>query len=289
MEFIVSGSTDGCGSSNVCTLASLENLNHLGGYLCISGLGNVVDFCEAKKAELKKKKNLLHVDLFFNSNKEEGRTNEEDKFLLEALQPPSNLEQLKIAQYRGNTLSPSWLIPLTKLRRPTLSYCENCERLPPLGRLPSLEYLSVNNMSGLKRVGDEFLGIESDVASSSSSSSLIVAFPKLKYLKFESLDEWEEWDTTTRRREDEEDVVTIMPCLRNLTIDFCIELKALPDYIVRKTTLEELNINLCSKLKERYERGIGEDWSKISHIPNVNIESTLRPAYESQRDSFYSE
>ncbi|KAL5755840.1 hypothetical protein ACOSQ2_020586 [Xanthoceras sorbifolium] len=163
------------------------------------------------------------------------------------------------------------------LRRLTLSYCENCERLPPLGRLPSLEYLSVNNMS------------ESDVASSSSSSSLIVAFPKLKYLKFESLDEWEEWDTTTRRREDEEDVVTIMPCLRNLTIDFCIELKALPDYIVRKTTLEELNINLCSKLKERYERGIGEDWSKISHIPNVNIESTLRPAYESQRDSFYSE
>ncbi|KAH7565391.1 hypothetical protein JRO89_XS09G0200700 [Xanthoceras sorbifolium] len=144
-------------------------------------------------------------------------------------------------------------------------------------------------MSCLKRVGDEFLGIESDVASSSSSSSLIVAFPKLKYLKFESLDEWEEGDTTMRRREDEEDGVTIMPCLRNLTIDFCIELKALPDYIVQKTTLEELNINLWSKLKERYDREIGEDWSKISHIPIVNIESTLRPAYESQRDSFYSE
>ncbi|KAK2654533.1 hypothetical protein Ddye_014389 [Dipteronia dyeriana] len=223
------------------------------------------------------------MELLFNSNEEiEGRTNEDDKFLLEVLQPPSNLEELKIAQYGGNTVSPSWLIPLTKLRRLTLSYCEICEHVPPLGRLSSLEYLSLNNMSSLKRVG-EFLRIESDVAS--SSSSFIIAFPKLKSLKFESLDEWEEWDIT--RREDED--VTIMPCLRPLTIDFCIELKVLPDFIPRKTSLEELNINLCLKLKERYEREIGEDWSKISHIPTVNIESTLRRAYESQRDSFYPE
>ncbi|KAK3220091.1 hypothetical protein Dsin_014061 [Dipteronia sinensis] len=218
-EFVVSG--DGFGSSKVCsTLASFENLNHLGGYLSISGLGYVVDFVEAKKAELKRKKNLPHLELFFNSNKEiEGRTNEDDKFLLEVLQPPSNLEELKIAQYGGNTVSPSWLIPLSKLRRLTLSYCENCEHLPPLGRLSSLEYLSLNNMSSLKRVGDEFLGIESEVAS--SSSSFIIAFPKLKSLKFESLDEWEEWDTTRREGED----VTLMPCLRSLTIDFCILLK----------------------------------------------------------------
>ncbi|KAK3227882.1 hypothetical protein Dsin_007744 [Dipteronia sinensis] len=166
-EFVVSG--DGCGSKVCSTLASLENLNHLGGYLSISGLGNVVDFVEAKKAELKRKKNLSHLKQFFNSNKE-----------IEA-------DEARISNF---------------------------------AKLSSLEYLSLNNMSSLKRVGDEILGIESHVASS-PSSSLIIAFPKLKSLKFESLDEREEWDTT--RREDED--VTIMPCLHSLTIDFCIELK----------------------------------------------------------------
>ena len=42
-------------------------------------------------------------------------------------------------------------------------------------------------MESVKTVGNEFLGIESDLHDSSSSSSVIIAFPKLKSLSVEGL------------------------------------------------------------------------------------------------------
>ena len=47
-------------------------------------------------------------------------------------------------------------------------------------------------MESVKTVGNEFLGIESDLHD--TSSSVIIAFPKLKSLSVEGLMELEEWD-----------------------------------------------------------------------------------------------
>ncbi|GAY67766.1 hypothetical protein CUMW_259110 [Citrus unshiu] len=131
-----------------------------------------------------------------DEEEEEGerRKNEDDQLLLEALRPPLDLKELEIRFYRGNTVFPSWMTSLTNLKSLDLSFCENCEQLPPLGKLPSLEQLFISYMSNVKRVGDEFLGIESDHHDSSSSSSVVIAFPKLKSLTIELLDELEEWD-----------------------------------------------------------------------------------------------
>ncbi|XP_031268840.1 putative disease resistance protein RGA4 [Pistacia vera] len=57
--------------------------------------------------------------------------------------------------------------------------------------LPSLEILVIDGMKSLKRVGNELLGIESDATSSSTS---IIAFPKLKSLWFWEMEEWREWN-----------------------------------------------------------------------------------------------
>ena len=172
-EFHVSGG-GGVDGRKACRLESLKNLEHL--QVCgIRRLGDVSDVGEAKRLELDKKKYLSYLRLEFDKKKEgeETRKNEDDQLLLEALRPPLDLKELEIRYYRGNTVFPSWMASLTNLKSLHLHRCENCEQLPPLGKLPSLENLYIWHMESVKRVGDEFLGIESDHHDSSSSSSVI--------------------------------------------------------------------------------------------------------------------
>ncbi|KAH9750758.1 hypothetical protein KPL71_013998 [Citrus sinensis] len=268
-EFHVSagGGVDG---RKACRLESLKNLERL--QVCgIRRLGDVSDVGEAKRLELDKKKYLSCLTLEFDKKERGGerRKNEDDQLLLEALQPPLDLKELEIWYYRGNTAFPSWMTSLTNLKSLDLSLCENCEQLPPLGKLQSLENLHIWRMASVKRVGDEFLGIESDHHDSSSSSSVIIAFPKLKSLSINEMEELEEWDYGITRTGNT--VIDIMPRLSSLTIILSHKLKALPDYIHQTTTLKELHILGCDLLEERYRKGEGEDWPKISHIPNFEI------------------
>ncbi|KAH9750761.1 hypothetical protein KPL71_014002 [Citrus sinensis] len=268
-EFRVSAGGDVDGRK-ACRLESLKNLEHL--QVCgIRRLGDVSDVGEAKRLELDKKKYLSCLRLRFDKKKEGGerRKNEDDQLLLEALRPPLDLKELEIQFNRGNTVFPSWMTSLTNLKSLGLSLCENCEQLPPLGKLPSLEQLFISYMSSVKRVGDEFLGVESDRHDSSSSSLVIIAFPKLKSLRIEGLMELEEWDYGITRTGNT--VINIMPHLSSLVIDSCYELKALPDHIHQTTTLKRLWILNCGPLGERYRTGEGEDWPNISHIPNIHI------------------
>lgn len=104
---------------------------------------------------------------------------------------------------------------LKKLRQLTIEYCHNSDRLPPLGKLPFQESLCILDMRKLKRVSNEFLGIEND-----GTSSSVIAFPRLKSLTFRALLEWEKWDYQITKRA-EEDLTIIMPCLRSLKIASC--------------------------------------------------------------------
>jgi hypothetical protein len=59
--------------------------------------------------------------------------------------------------------------------------------------------------------------------------------------------------------------------LRAIDIGYCEGLRSLPEGILHLTSLEILSIHGCPALKERYEKGTGEDWDKIAHIPEVYI------------------
>ncbi|XP_024039137.1 putative disease resistance protein RGA1 [Citrus clementina] len=251
-------------------IGRLTGLRTLGEFHVSAG-GGVDDVGEAKRLELDKKKYLFSLTLEFDKTERGGerRKNEDDQLLLEALRPPLDLKELEIRYYRGNTVFPSWMASLTNLKSLHLHRCENCEQLPPLGKLPSLENLYIWRMESVKRVGDEFLGIESDHHDSSSSSSVTIAFPKLKSLTIYSMLELEEWDYEITRTGNT--VINIMPRLSSLTIVDCTKLKALPDHIHQTTTLKELSIFMCWLLNKRYRKGKGEDWPKISHIPNLHI------------------
>ncbi|KAH9685802.1 hypothetical protein KPL70_014102 [Citrus sinensis] len=248
-KFVVGGGVDG---SNTCRLESLKNLQLL--RECgIEGLGNVSHLEEAERLQLYNQQNLLRLRLRFGrvvdgEDEERRRKNEKDKQLLEALQPPLSVEELGIESYGGD-IFPKWLTSLTKLRNLTLSSCVNCEHLPPLGKLP-LEKLELRDLESVKRVGNEFLGIEEssvwDHPSSSSSSPSVIAFPKLKSLEIDGMKELEEWNYRITRKEN----ISIMPRLSSLQIMNCRKLKALPDYLLQTIALQKLGIYYCDLLEE---------------------------------------
>jgi hypothetical protein len=210
-QFIIGGMND----SEGCKLGELKNLNHLTGYLKICGLGNVIDVQEAENAELKKKVHLRHLDLWFYGGVEENIRVENDELVLNALEPPPYLEILKIMGFKG-IVYPNWIMSLTNLKSLQLNCCDNLEHFPSLGRLPFLESLEISNAYSVKKVGVEFLGIESNNKKDKGSTSSLVLFPNLKSLKFSGLEEWEEWHGMGGTREEEEECgVTIMPRLES--------------------------------------------------------------------------
>uniref|UniRef100_A0A2N9J7Q3 NB-ARC domain-containing protein n=1 Tax=Fagus sylvatica TaxID=28930 RepID=A0A2N9J7Q3_FAGSY len=256
-HFYVSGTKDGC------KLGELKDLNQLQGSLDIRGLGNVVDVCEAENAQLKKKIHLHTLKLQFTGGYD--RRIENDVSVLNALESPPNLKDLSIVGYQGTTMSPNWTMSLTKLKTLCLDYLEH---LPPLGKLPVLESLKITRCNSLRKVGVEFLGIESE----NKKEDNMQIFPNLKSLEFCGLDQWEEWIGIGGKREEEEDSnITIMPRLQRLVILRCPSLNSLPDFL-RTIPLKELEINRSSILHERCQRGTGEEWPKISHIPNIKID-----------------
>ncbi|XP_031269824.1 putative disease resistance protein RGA3 [Pistacia vera] len=254
-EFFESRGRGGDDSKACSTLECLKALKHLQGKLEIRGLGNV---SEVKSIQvLNNKKSLFYLKLRFDKDGEGERKKEDDELLLlEALQPHPNLEKLEMEMYRGSTFHPNWVMSLTRLRELRLYSCTNCMHLSPLGKLSSLESLKIHGRMSVKKV---VWGKDSDGESSSSS---VIHFPKLKVLEFWEIYEWEEWDYGN----------TIMPCLVSLSINRCGKLNALPDGLLQGATkLEHLQFFQSSLLEERYRKGTGEDWPKISHIPNIKF------------------
>ncbi|XP_050285946.1 putative disease resistance protein RGA3 isoform X2 [Quercus robur] len=232
-----------------CKLGDLKNLVHLKGSLGIEGLENVTDVQEAENAQLKNKIHLRKLRLQFggeaedDEDDEEDRRGENDELVLNALEPHPELESLSIHYYRG-TGYPNWLMSLTILKELELYSWDNLEQLPPLGKLRFLESLDISDFSSVKKVGVEFLGIESnrkkDEEMGSTSTSSLILFPNLKSLRFSNMEEWEEWDGMGESGVSES--VLIMPRLQVLTIYSCPKLKSLPNFL-EKTSLEELTID----------------------------------------------
>ncbi|KAK3220041.1 hypothetical protein Dsin_014011 [Dipteronia sinensis] len=251
---------DGDYGGKACSLEYfLNNFRHIES-LWIKGLAKGI---EENIAQLKNNKNIRDLGLGFSGS---DSMNKDDEAILEAFQPPPNLQELTIEYYGGPTMSSlRRMTSLTNLRSIPLLYCRKCLHLPPLGKLPSLETLYIKRMNSVREVGNEFLGVESGEASSSSSS--IIYFPNLKTLELVFMPEWEVWDFGN-----EDDTCTIMPSLHSLKIYGCNKLKGLSKQILhQKAPLQNLVIFNCDILEEVYSKGKGDKWQDISHIPKKNV------------------
>ncbi|XP_068314321.1 putative disease resistance protein RGA3 [Pyrus communis] len=258
-------------------LGDLRNLDQLQGELEIYIDGDVeVAVGEGEKASpLGNKQQLSELNIIFEDREDdEGRRSSSSAETLTFLRPHPNLESLQIARQNGST-APNWIMSLNNLRFLRLEEWNECEVLPPLGKLSSLETLFLFNMKGVKKVGVEFLGIEKET---SSASSCITLFPKLKELEFLDMEAWEEWKGVEEWKE-EDSHITIMPCLSSLQIGYCPQLKTLPDFLL-KTPLQKPNIVECRSLAPGYQKGKGKEWPKISHIPNIEIRPPLDSGFD---------
>ena len=129
-----------------------------------------------------------------------------DRDVLEQLMPHTNLKKLSISFYWGMRF-PSWLgdFSFTNMVFLCLSRCNNCLYLPPLGQLPALKVLIIEQMDGVKRVGPEF-------------SRMDKPFQSLETLTFEGMLKWEEWVSSDVKGGE-------FPCLQELSIRRCPKLR----------------------------------------------------------------
>ncbi|XP_074588587.1 LOW QUALITY PROTEIN: putative disease resistance RPP13-like protein 1 [Curcuma longa] len=180
-----------------------------------------------------------------NENNEEQST--EAERISNQLSPPPTLEHLEIRNFPGQQF-PAWMVStsihdsladLTFLR---LFNFPSCVVLPPLGQLPNLKYLKIEGGEAIKNIGPEFLGCRTP------------AFPKLDYLEFINMPNWEAWVLSVAHDESNEDVhVHNLNLFPNLEKCFLVHCPKLKNSILPPTRF--LQINLCPNLK--YVKKVG--------------------------------
>ncbi|XP_073108381.1 putative disease resistance protein RGA4 isoform X2 [Elaeis guineensis] len=205
-------------------IGELKGLRNLRRQLSIKNLEYINSKEEAMEAMLKDKEHLtaLHLEKNFDAK----CPPDAEKEIFEGLQPHPSLKELKIKGY-GGIIFPTWMVEnkfLTNLESICLECCDRLKSLPPLGQLPFLKYLRIENMPAVKRIDREFYG---DTA---------VAFPSLESLEFTHLDEWEEWL--------EADGAQFSPRLHRLHLHKCFKLRKVPLRCL-SSSLAELSIEDC--------------------------------------------
>ncbi|KAL9328445.1 hypothetical protein ACSQ67_003448 [Phaseolus vulgaris] len=260
------------GSKAGCGLAELHGLK-LGGTLRIKGLENVSNEWDSKQANLigKKDLNILHLSWGGSANLEGSNVNVER--VLEALEPPSSLKRFRVKGYKGRQLS-SWMRNGTVLRdlvEVKLLDCNNCEELPPLGKLPHLKRVEVRGMKNVKWIdGESYDGVEEKAFPSLEELSVenlpklermlrqegvemlphlsqltIVGVSNLKFPRLPSVEKVSIRIAASFM----EGVVENMPCLKTLDIGIIKGLVVLPNQLSGLGSLQELSIDNCHDLE----------------------------------------
>ncbi|KAJ9559302.1 hypothetical protein OSB04_013916 [Centaurea solstitialis] len=236
-------------------ITELGDLNLLGGRLELRGLENVGGLEEAKSANLKHKTNLMFLELRWRYDRR-GKAKIDDEEVVEGLEPNSSLEELYIRDYMGKMICPSWMMKLRNLVKIEFLFCQRCESISSLGKLPSLKVIVLNNMAIRCLDDDEFPSLqELTIHNCRELVSLPSNLPTLKELTLVSLPYLVSLPNN-------------LPKLTRLSIRGCPELQCLPNGLKELTYLE---IWRCEELKRRCEKEKGEDWPKISHVPNLRL------------------
>ncbi|KAK1297489.1 putative disease resistance protein RGA1 [Acorus calamus] len=206
-----------------CNIEELNSLSMLR-YLVVQSFDKVPSATEASGAAIGKKPHLkfLALKCAFRvegvRNKDEMRRIEE---VLEQFQPHESLETLFICDYYGRTL-PTWMSmtpsPLKELDHLELNDLSNLLWFPSLGNLPKLRVLRISNCTSIKTIGTEFVVDEEG------------AFPKLQFLSFNSMPQWEEWNGGER--------TDIFPRLKILELVRCPMLRWIPRVFFRRPDIK---------------------------------------------------
>nr|GMC84637.1 putative disease resistance protein RGA3 [Ipomoea batatas] len=284
-------------------ISELQSLD-IGGELMIKSLENLAHEACAKNANLKEKRNLLFLQLVWGQG-DEMKTRENVERVIEGLQPNSSLKKLHIQGYTGVNF-PRWLMSpyLVNIVELLLIKCHRCSQLPPLGRLPFLEALTVDGMDAAmyfsNNVGEDdtaihfaslkqltlknmpnLLGwspVQEDSAMLCNLKKLtFFACPNLKCLpNLPSVDSLELHAFSNKLLEV---VATKVATLSHLIISECPELECLPQGLLKNNKhLSSVEIQSCPKLQSLSSEPKGCSCSSLQSlsISNCGNLSSLR-------------
>ncbi|KAJ0478598.1 putative P-loop containing nucleoside triphosphate hydrolase, leucine-rich repeat domain superfamily [Helianthus annuus] len=189
------------GGDNDLAITKIKDLTVFLGWIHIKGLDKVEMAMHAQEANLLQKRfidlKLEWSDVFDGSRKESL-----EKEVLCVLKPNSaSLRVLEIVSY-GGIKFPNWVADpsFLQLTEVFIHGCKNCTSLPPLGQLPSLKKLFIEDMDEVKALGSELVGTG-------------LSFPSLEGLKLENMKRLEVWSTNNG--------VVSFPCLKALAVRNC--------------------------------------------------------------------
>ncbi|XP_058213632.1 disease resistance protein RGA2-like isoform X2 [Rhododendron vialii] len=234
------------------------------------------------------------------------RNDEAICFPEEVLRNRTLLKSLRIDRFTKLKSLPNGLAHLTALKSLSIHSCHKLKSLPEEGLLglESLQRLSICNCIEFSSLSE---GLQHLVCLESLE---IIACPKLvalpegvKHLKsLQRLQMGGYSDVSVALPETLQHVpalqyldisyptLTSLPdwlgnltTLQSLIISRCPKISSLPASIQRLTGLRRLTIAECSpELARRCEKGKGEDWHKIAHIPQVNVYAPAKPKVQYQ-------
>ncbi|XP_023890288.2 putative disease resistance RPP13-like protein 1 [Quercus suber] len=210
-------------------IGDLMNLKSLHGTLRISHLENMLDAEDARKANLKGKKNLDALVMKWEFAHDDLQEAEIAIDVLDMLQPWTTVKELSIDGYVGVKF-PTWFghPSFSNMVLLRIENCRKCTSLPEIGQLPSLKDLVLIGMAGVQSVGPEFFG-----------EGCSKPFQSLETLHFENMQEWHEWIPCGLEYEE-------FPHLRELFIFECPKLQGkLPLHL---PSLENLSVCKCEQL-----------------------------------------
>ncbi|CAM0954879.1 unnamed protein product [Alopecurus aequalis] len=202
-------------------ISELKAMKGIRGHICIRNIESVASVEDACEAYLSDKVFINTLDLVWSDSRNlASEEANQDKEILEVLQPHHELKELTIKAFAGSSL-PNWLSSLSHLQTIHLSDCTKCSILPALGELPQLKYLDIGVFPAIIKIGQEFSGtIEGR------------GFPSLKELVFEDLANLKMWSSI----QDGE----FLPSLTELAVIDCPQVAQFPSLPI---TLEKLKIS----------------------------------------------
>ncbi|KAH7510890.1 hypothetical protein FEM48_ZijujUnG0074200 [Ziziphus jujuba var. spinosa] len=259
-----------------CGISELKSLD-LHGELKITNLENVRNGVGSVKDANLKDKRHIHSLKFIWEDVADVSLRENVIGVIEALQPSSELKKLTIENYMGSKF-PSWLMNhyLTNLVELSLIKCCRCVQLPSLGKLPLLEFLTIDEMDATMYF-----------CSDSKENTGVADVVSLKRPSLKSMPNLLGWSSAEGRvilscLKELEDIlmnVTEMTSPSNITLGGFEELVDLPQGLLsNKTGLLSFEIKDCPKLVnfsgELNSLSLLQSLS-ISNCPNIKCLSEL--------------
>ncbi|MED6174877.1 hypothetical protein PIB30_073112 [Stylosanthes scabra] len=247
-------------------------------------------------------KDLKLVDMFKLERLGDNKAANEDEIHL-SLSPFPCLTSLTIWNCPKLTYIPPFphvpKLVLSRLNaKPILESCMLQHETSSFYALSHLEYLELNNVTGMEAMAENWMKNLTSLKSLTlhSSPTVEAVLPQLQHLPSELQeleisyddDELELW-------KDEDGPPRSLSSLQKITFHWCLNMEALPGQICELQSLTHLQITCCPRveslhgfercfpnidtlsigscqlLRSRYLDESGEDRSKISHIPYINI------------------